>query len=542
MAEIEFCEEIIPFVCGNPKCQKEYDQNQFAEVILLWGYIYLISEEHQVGLVGMTCPQCRKTTVLKYRAYTAMTFWREMWRNLPQDENVRLTERWRGQYFSAQHLVDSGLLVSPVSSIKADNKIVYTFPQEIVFDSYSDSLQEANAFWLVEEDLSAILTIENQQSYKAVPRVIPHKGLYNAVLDSMLLDKRHENINSSFNEVLRANASLRINPFEGLNTDEYDVLLKEFGHPCPAWELPPTFEMYGLKWEKKKLSDQEKDVLLSQNDLTIEEYSHFLISALSWKRKAFQDNVDDFLSDLDKVRNQIDCELVYRNQLVNKYGRIFYYKTRIIEEERLYLDELGEIEDMCSLEQESVNVQIPRPPVKDIHGGQLMEKWDMDAYGILNLIQNYGLGGFDSITSTYLLPVSFDTNFVSTVMSGDIEHQKQVMSRFRFDPNLLEMFKKDNAHLFNPAEVLSHNEGKKKRKRSKRHLLQDKHKEAMIEVAKEIWAKEPDVTITAMAIRDEITNVYSKDTGGELYAESTIRKAIRDYKPNKRSGRPRKKS
>lgn len=60
-----------------------------------------------------------------------------------------------------------------------------------------------------------------------------------------------------------------------------------------------------------------------------------------------------------------------------------------------------------------------------------------------------------------------------------------------------------------------------------------RHKEACRKVAKEIWKKEPTLTIPAMHKRREIKEACES----EEYAESTIRRWIKDLNPNRKPGR-----
>jgi hypothetical protein len=61
------------------------------------------------------------------------------------------------------------------------------------------------------------------------------------------------------------------------------------------------------------------------------------------------------------------------------------------------------------------------------------------------------------------------------------------------------------------------------------------------DVAQEIWRKDPTITIQAMGKMEEIVAV-TKRQDGDLYADETIRKWIKDLNPQKgRHGRPKKK-
>jgi hypothetical protein len=51
------------FACENSECGKHYDDEDFAQVFMLWGCIYLTNGEQ--SLIGLTCPDCWHTTLRK---------------------------------------------------------------------------------------------------------------------------------------------------------------------------------------------------------------------------------------------------------------------------------------------------------------------------------------------------------------------------------------------------------------------------------------------------------------------------------------------
>jgi hypothetical protein len=65
-----------------------------------------------------------------------------------------------------------------------------------------------------------------------------------------------------------------------------------------------------------------------------------------------------------------------------------------------------------------------------------------------------------------------------------------------------------------------------------------RHKVECRAIAKELWTKDPTVTITAMIYSNEINGAFN----GRVYAERTIRDWIKDLCPNRSPGRrPKKK-
>jgi len=507
MTEIQMHDDVLPFKCDNPECGKEYDSKLFAEIILLWGFIYLISEKDNVALAGLTCTECKKTTVHKYRASVAMDFVWNMQTNLKENYQVNQTGSlrgwWSGKYFSADNLLSLDLIENSYSETESTDKIIYALPDEIKFDGYSKKLHEQNPFSLVENDLTSLLNIENNEFYKAIPRVWPYvdfkfdfsyKIPFN--LDVMLLDKSNENINNCLQRILRPNKSLRINPFDGLTPERIGKLIAESKQ---QFELAMSFTANGLSWDRKKLQKDEEKLLLAENDLPIEEWVHFKIGSLSWKRKEFQDNIDKFFDDLEKVRNKIDCEQIFKNHLINKYGRIFYYKTRIAEEVKANIEEAMVIEEAGGMETylfgDDLDDSSEQIPLRFISGSDLMEKWNMDAYGIIHLIKNHGLLAYDTIYSVSINKNSFHPAFIAELTNGDLEKQKKTMQRLRFDPVNIEEYEQQYPEILK-ATI------KKDSQTDTRTPSKMTSKEMVIEccreTARQFLAEDSDMTISAI--------------------------------------------
>ena len=63
MADMKIQDNVFPFLCDNSECQHEYDLEGFINVVLFWGFIFQTNDEY--SLLGMTCPECNKTTIKK---------------------------------------------------------------------------------------------------------------------------------------------------------------------------------------------------------------------------------------------------------------------------------------------------------------------------------------------------------------------------------------------------------------------------------------------------------------------------------------------
>ena len=355
---MEIMDSVFPFKCENQCCGKEYDLKKFGDVILLWGFILLIAEENETALMGITCPACKKTTIKKYRAFAGLDLLRKMHKHLKEnrrsqvDQLTLMREWWIGRCFSAQQLNEKGFNMFLQKNGSAKNA-VYLLPEEVTYNEYSKQYQTTEPFSLAEDDVPLVLDFENSQACKYIPRVIASpssSGFYsfiNTGIDAMLLDPSHSNINRWFRNLLQPNPDLRINPYKGLDPTKATALMHERKETI---ETMGSFAIGGLSWKKKILTEKQEAIILSRNDLLIEEYVDFQISDSSWKRQAFQEHVGNFINDLKAVRNKIDCELIFRNEILNKYGRKFYYKTRSLAESRSDYNELAEIEEAGGIE------------------------------------------------------------------------------------------------------------------------------------------------------------------------------------------------
>ena len=550
MAKIQIIDSVLPFKCENQDCGKEYDIHDFGDVVLLWGFIFLIAEEDEMALVGITCPKCKKTTLCKYRATQALGFLWEIWghweSNNHVDSNIKIKQRWCGKYFSAQHLFDIGLIEDNFSEKNVENAISYTVPKEVILEEYSKQLNESFPFLLIESHIPYLLEIENHQGYKVMPRTLRNPGIYNPNginygWDRVLLSREFDFINILFMDSLYPNYQL------------YD---KEDLPPDPNWPEFPNF-----KWNKKNLSEDEMKPLLDKNDLLLEEHEHFCIGDLGYKRKAFQENVGGFVEELKFMRNRINFELIFRNALLNKYGRKIYYKTRSLEEDRYDYDELAEIERAGGPEAYLLDEYVDGPsnliPVKTLSGEQLMEKWGMDAYELINLIQNHGLTAYDSVHSAHINNNSFHPALIAELTTGDLEVQKVSMQRLRFDPVKVATFedyygeqlglkKMEPENMSHPSQVII--DEKENEFQVPDDELQPVPKKEKSRVkamrccqirATQLWDKNPDLTIKAVANHKTIMDCF-KETGYLFDGYRTRHDWVKDCAPKKKpAGRPK---
>jgi hypothetical protein len=447
MADMKILDSVLPFKCDNPDCGKEYDQEKFAKALSFWGFIYLTDDDNEAALVGLTCTKCKKTTLKKYWASIGLEFVFSLWKHLKDNgligSSITFGNAWCGKYYSAQHLIESGIIDGPLPNTDSKNTATYSIPQDVTLEEYTKQLNKALPFSLIEEDIPHVLDIENRLGYKSIFRTLPNPGANMADnidygIDSILLEPTHE----------KANAILC-----GLLKPNYHLYSKIFKENKDYSEFPL------VSWQRRELPEEEEKPLLAQNDLGVEEYEGFLTSPLSWQRKSFQDNVEAFLDDLKGIRNRVDCEQIFVNELINKHGRVLYAAPKSLEEARSGLEEWAEMENAESWEEYILgenNVADPSDgiPVRYINGGRLMDKWGVGGHEIIKMIQDKGLVAHDSVRSRIVSSgqTSFKTKWLGHLSMGDKDRQKKMIQRLLFDPSMIAAFEKQYPELANEVK------------------------------------------------------------------------------------------
>ena len=169
MAEMEVHEKVFPFVCDNPDCKKEYDLEDFAHVVALWGFIYLTKGEH--SLIGLVCPGCNHTSLRKYFSYSI-------------DAIQKTCIDYGLKYFVPFQPKNSEGLSSASSNETDKNcyQIPFGFEQKWTWQynswAYGRSFYEDVPYRIKEDDIPALLKIENNENLKIVPRIVPGKSIY----------------------------------------------------------------------------------------------------------------------------------------------------------------------------------------------------------------------------------------------------------------------------------------------------------------------------------------------------------------------------
>ncbi|MGD9733143.1 MAG: hypothetical protein AB7U45_13265, partial [Desulfamplus sp.] len=269
MAAIERHETVIPFRCGNTQCKKEYDLSIFTEVVLLWGFIYLVSEDDEEAVIGLTCPHCYKTILKKCHADVAALLHVKIQQQIKATTNSNHQIN-KSAYYSSEILKESGLIKHTYQIDVKDGEKQFVMPKNI-------SCQKHKA--IAESSLPSLCDIENNHHFRAIPRVVAY---YNE-LDGILEEKESGELNAFIiNDLIK--------------------------HNNKHWN--------------NNLSAQFKHMIT--NDLTEQEYNGLYLDKMVFREKQFEDNIKNFVDTAYIVRNCIDYEVISRDYVINWYARKIY--------------------------------------------------------------------------------------------------------------------------------------------------------------------------------------------------------------------------
>jgi len=230
-----------------------------------------------------------------------------------------------------------------------------------------------------------------------------------------------------------------------------------------------------------------------------------------------------------------------------EYAKALYKNNSFSEGNGIDTEEFRYVEDSAIFKTTPVKKPMP---FRLLDGSHLMEKWNMDAYEIINLIRFYGLLSYDSIFSVNTNPDYFYPNLISELTTQDYESQKMKMKRFRFDPVVVDDFEKSHSKMFEVSAKGIHQFTKYPIKQienntssglpEKKPRPSQRHRDAVRQVAKRMWEKFPDMTIADMIGKDEINKAYLSERE-DLYSEKTLRNWLSGLHPDPKPGRPPKK-
>ncbi|MBF0234923.1 MAG: hypothetical protein HQK65_18095, partial [Desulfamplus sp.] len=273
MAQIKLHDTLLPFTCNTPQCKKEYDLSLFTEVSLLWGFIYLVSEDDEEAVIGLTCPYCYKTTIRKCLADVAVLLHAKIQKQIKVTTDIYYQLN-NSAYYSPEILKELGLIKHKYNINITNGEKQFIIPQNI-------NSQQHKA--ITESSLPSLCDIENTHRFKAIPRII----IYYNKLECILSGEEDYKLNECILNLIKHN-----------NTHWNDNPSVQFKH-------------------------------MITNDLTEEEYHELYLQNMAFDTKQFKDNIGDFISTTRIMRNCIDYEIISRNSIVNRYARKIYTLSEI---------------------------------------------------------------------------------------------------------------------------------------------------------------------------------------------------------------------
>jgi len=306
MAKIQLIDSVLPFTCSNPDCEEEYDLELFTEVLLLWGYIYLISEDDGFAIVGLTCPSCLQTTLRKCSPDEALLLNSKLKRQSMSELNQYVL-------FSYSLLKQWNLINIEYTRDEEDHPLFFLPPETTQLYNTVDQ-----QFGATEEDLSFLCSIENEHGLKSIPRIVSSRSIY-FTFEMIFQDESPFDLNETLLTLIKPNSDKNI-----------DNVSAKFSH-------------------------------MVSNNLTEEKYNNLDLDLFSYERKSFQQNVQDFLNNAKLVRNKIDFEVVYRDEFINIYAEKMYYDPGAVKVKELELMESMEAMGEEELVSEEIGLPFSRP-------------------------------------------------------------------------------------------------------------------------------------------------------------------------------------
>lgn len=149
---------------------------------------------------------------------------------------------------------------------------------------------------------------------------------------------------------------------------------------------------------------------------------------------------------------------------------------------------------------------------KWVHGDELMEKWKVDEYELVRLCNEEKLSLYSADKLEVMGPIT-NTVFISHIHGS-----------------LKNFFK---SHWFSLEDIERIEREQKAKVPIKKLRPNQRHKEAVRDVAEKLWKINPKITIVKMATRDEIRKVCE----GRVYSANTIRNWTKDLCPDRHHGR-----
>ena len=353
MSGLTIHENVFPFICDNPGCQKEYDLSDFKEVALLWGLIYLenTTTDAPSKLVGMVCPDCQLTSLKKCQLQT-QNFSLEVLNNhnTPVDNFGRPDPLNTLPFFvpfSAQWLIDH-CFIPPFLQDNDANPYLFQVPVGLQKKGgYDEYFNDVSSCQVAEGDIPALLDIENSLNYKVFPRIVDPGSIYSKTAAFAIVLKELPNliqssewrnsIDNTFSSVVLVPDSEDARRCNLLATDQCrskfktmkqnDLTLKERGdltlgwgvkdkypNDVPAWQQPDSLENFTNFFRAFQAMRSKKDFELACHAHLFNKYARGLYFLKNWR------NIDDgFVSSEDDFsRHELSDEELEMSSVIQK--------------------------------------------------------------------------------------------------------------------------------------------------------------------------------------------------------------------------------
>lgn len=307
-------ENALDVVCEN--CKKVYESKFISEIAKFRGIIVYEGEEH--NLIGLTCIDCSKTTIKKFKHEDI----RDCIAELRGYRRERIQRFYNILPFSYEILTSTGVEDLPefVSEKKGEQ---YRLPANEGFELwpiYKDERMPSyfrnisTSLW--ESDIPALLKIENEHCQKVFPRLSWNYSIYHTY-DVILYRMDDKFTSDDYETSLGKLFCDRLLLYFYLNNDFHDKVSNE--------DRRKFYDMVSSTRVRKNLYFPK-----TKNDkiLTLLEYED-IDSYLCYHEGNVPDEISEkithFRKEYSKTRNRLDFEIVYRDELIYPQAKQLFY-------------------------------------------------------------------------------------------------------------------------------------------------------------------------------------------------------------------------
>ena len=314
---------------------------------------------------------------------------------------------------------DTPLIIPPKSS---DSKI---FKVPDGFEPIIEYPVEIQKFLPLEIDvnhLDLLLEIENKHNLKVLPRIVAKNSIY------CLLDKLLKFMNKDPG-------------IEKCLPEINELMIKVINRGVEAKKHP--------EYRKGRMFLED----MIKIGFTSEFYNNLDLSPNKWQDKLFYTRATSIIERYKVYRNKKDFEFKYYMELVEKTALTIYSYP---EDRMLYIDDdlmleaderltappdwnlnpnqveylLQNIENYNMPGTSARNPSVSDFPVKSMTGQQLMDKWRLDAFSIINLIIKFNLPTIDTYTMRWFSKDFLNQGDFGKMISGSSERKSKLCNDF----------------------------------------------------------------------------------------------------------------